>query len=242
MSYRFPRRIPRSGEVIDAVDMTESLQYAANESSGRLNQHNFANDAFSSRLHVNDNAFARFDTIQHEADGTDPFVSPAPANAAVITKPATWQPVGGDSGAGRLRYSWVSTAYSALWVQASFQYSGPGELTTFPPVPGINDAGVNFVLSFDGQIIPESATGIMDQSANLFETFGPITFGAHGQYPAGFAKAVVLDAVLAMTPGPHSIELLASTQWSDNATAANWIRYVYNRELILIEFCKAREI
>lgn len=200
MSYLFPKRALRAGDVLDPTELTEDIAPAAERVSGRLNAHNIS-QTVQPTITVDDEAYYK---ISHYAQAAgfrwydDPSSTPGslwvpdwgnstlggwdptPAASAVLNN-FEWQTLDSTT-YGTVRVS-VSTGNSVLWVNAYAQYLWFG----FDPTAGVygttrwytsypspsspgqhknrameQPCGLQFAIRVDGNIIPETITGVDD--------------------------------------------------------------------------------
>jgi hypothetical protein len=216
MSYLFPKRALRAGDVLDPTDLTEDIAPAAERVSGRLNAHNIS-ETISSSVGVDEEAYyAIYHYVRSagfiwstatpgslgvpDAGGTESsFASPIQNNFE-------WQSLD-NATYGTVRVSPI-TGMSVLWINAYAQYLWYGfDRTAYGPTwwsaaPGSRDpgqhrngamtrpCGLQFALRVDGNIIPETITGIDDTTYRASTPIKP--------------TSQRVDTVL-LTPGPADI-------------------------------------
>lgn len=132
MSYIFPKRALRAGDVLDPIELTLDFGPAAERLSGRLNAHNL-NQTIASTVAVTPSAYyTTTSTVLHVPFGTTnvPADSPRvyadrpdatfPANAMKVPNTGEWTVVPCASGA--YTPMTLTTGESVLWINAFVQY------------------------------------------------------------------------------------------------------------------------
>jgi len=185
MSYIFPRRILRAGDVMDNVELTEDIAPAADRVSGKLNMHNF-DQGIASTVAVDGEAFYSIHHYEKFSPflWTRPFVPAATPpwgfpdglsapDQVLVQNNFEWQAI--VDGTGEATQVSLTTGQSVLWINAYVQYVWWG----FNPTPGsITTSGsqafshennatsvpcnVQFALRINGNVIRETITGIDD--------------------------------------------------------------------------------
>lgn len=216
MSYIFPRRVLRPGDVLDPQELTEDITPAADRVSGKLNMHNF-NQVIASTVVPSAQAF--YETTHYEktftpfiwsrplrGDPTPPWGIPDGAtttSVAEVQNNFEWQAV--IDGTGEAAQVSVTTGQSVLWIHAFAQYLWWGFLETPPSGSSwwlrlhkydaqFDPANIQFALRVNGDILPETVTGIDDLTYRASIPIKPST-----QRQTGFTDPTA-DRVL---PGPQ---------------------------------------
>jgi hypothetical protein len=229
MAQKFPKYKLRADEPIAHEEINYNLR-AVKDELGRLNEHNIAGGAFSSRTHVDpdfaiqiNSSSQEFDPFLNFGDGTG--IGDYPAETAVPPAPYADDRITID---GSTEWQVIMTATkftsnSLLWVLVSFQQQ------VYGPAPGTNPGGL-YALRIDGTIIDEVRTGGTDRSND------PV-----GGVVSCQAYPYVLDLVIPLAPGSHTIELVGRALEGSGVIVASWLQFpntfytmVFNRELILI--------
>lgn len=185
MSYIFPRRVLRPGDVMDNVELTEDITPAADRVSGKLNMHNF-NQSIASTVVVDGEAFytvhnyAKFSpflwTRPFIPAGTPPWGYPdglTSTDQVLVQNNFEWQAL--IDGTGEVTEVNLTTGQSVLWINAFVQYvwwgfnPTPGSITTSSsgPFSHANSAtsvpcNLQFALRVNGNVISETITGVDD--------------------------------------------------------------------------------
>lgn len=185
MSYIFPRRVLRDQDVLDPIELTLDISPAAERLSGRLNAHNF-NQSIASTVAVQPDAFYAMQHYEYDQffywDGANPnWGNPdlnwAPGLAYQIQNNFEWnvitEPASFNSDPAQVT---ISTGNSVLWVNAYAQYLWYGfdnpPTSPWYPTPRdqhahgamVSPANLQFAIRVDGNIVPESITGIDDMT------------------------------------------------------------------------------
>ena len=232
MAHKFPKHRLITDTPVAISEINHNVREYRNE-LGRLNEHNIKEHAFSDRthaepdfaIHVN-NEFVSFNPYMNFGDGTGD--GDAPAETATPPTPYADDRVSVD---GSTEWQTVVTytkftGNSLLWVLASFQQQtyGPSSLARQGYPGGI------YALRIDGTVIDETRTGGVDRAND-----------PAGESIACQAYPYVLDMVVPMSPGSHTIELVSRAPHITSAPLSTWIQsdsdyltMVFNRELIIV--------
>jgi hypothetical protein len=204
MSYIFPRRVLRPGDVLDPQELTEDITPAADRVSGKLNMHNF-DQGVASTIVVDGEAYY---TVHHYKK-IAPFFWTRYVVSPPLSTPPWGEPDGAEQPASALaqnNFEWqavidstgeptevaLTTGQSVLWVNAFVQYVWWG----FNPALGsgswfgpyrqhINEAqdhpaNIQFALRVNGNIIAETITGIDDLTYRVSIPFKPFNTRSDG--------------------------------------------------------------
>jgi len=243
MSYQFPRRVLRTQDVLDPIELTQDISPAAERLSGRLNAHNFSS-TISSTVPVEPDAFYAVQHYEYDQffywDGVNPnWGNPdlnwAPGLAYQVQNNFEWnvitEPASFNSDPAQVT---ISTGNSVLWINAYAQYLWYGfddpPTTTWFPTPRdqhahgamTTPANIQFAIRVDGNIVPESITGIDDMTyrasvpirQSVQRTASSILPGPadiRGSQIVALGPPVLPVRVSAMVPvqaGEHTVELV----------------------------------
>lgn len=225
MSHVFPPRVLRPGMVVDPDDFDENVRAFKNEARGRLGEQNFKEEAFPSRASLEFGAGLRHYRRGLTVDGSD--WTATPTGTFIVKKTPTWQPV------DDMTLTFTSGA-ALLWIMASFQASGKPLTSLFSPT--IFQAA----LRIDGATLVNGLTGDPDVQEAQEITFGDgadVTLDGdrymRGVGIAQFNEPVVVEAMVPVGPGLHTIDLVARPLWYPASGDAGRI---YTRTLIVLEF------
>lgn len=174
MSYLFPRRVLRSADVLDPIELTLDISPAAERLSGRLNAHNFR-ETIASTVPVEEDAFykthytkvvsdPKFGTPGAYTFPTFPGTAGADPEAYRVTNTFEWQTI--DNSAAAPLSLTIAAGTSVFWVNAFVQYLWNG-FTLSPAVlnhlyagDSVRPCGVQFAIRLDGSVLPDTITGI----------------------------------------------------------------------------------
>jgi hypothetical protein len=181
MSYIFPRRVLRAQDVLDPIELTLDISPAAERLSGRLNAHNF-NQNIAASVPVQANTFYALGHYQFSVPFIWTGASPnwgypdaafAPGFAYQVQNNFEWNTITQTAGGTPASFT-ISTGNSVLWINAYAQYLWYGFdrtsafWTGFTPrnqhrhEAQYEPANMQFAIRVDGNIIPETITGIDD--------------------------------------------------------------------------------
>ena len=218
MSYIFPRRRLRTGDILDPIELSQDLSPAAERISGHLNAHNF-NANIASTLTIEPEAVT--DTLVynlavpfgdlHPATAIQPWTGspdeliPAPTtaneNAYLVQNSFEWQAIADVNGA--TAQVTFSTGSAVLWVHTFVQYlwygffdfldGSPASFPYWQHASGADQRGVNlqFAIRLDGSVLENTITGIDDVIYQASMPLKPLE-----------QRNTVTPVVL---PGPHDI-------------------------------------
>lgn len=210
MSYLFPKRVLRTGDVMNPIELTEDIAPAADAVSGRLNAHNFST-LLSSTVAVDPEAFYKpqytYDNVEIYWLGQDPTYTPGPGQWGVPDEGT----VSGDEVLVQNNFEWQSlvsvdgnttsismtTGTSVLWINAYVQYIwwgfnfeliGEVQSTRTGDNQHFNGAqkypaNMQFALRVDGTILPETITGIDDVTYRASVPIKPTSQTQNGIFP-----------------------------------------------------------
>ncbi len=181
MSYIFPRRVLRAQDVLDPIELTLDISPAAERLSGRLNAHNF-NQNIAATVPVQADTFYALGHYQYPVpfiwtgaspDWGYPDAAFAPGLAYQVQNNFEWNTITQTAGGTPASFT-ISTGNSVLWINAYAQYLWYGFdrtsafWTGFTPrnqhrhEAQYEPANMQFAIRVDGNIIPETITGIDD--------------------------------------------------------------------------------
>jgi hypothetical protein len=211
MSWRAPPKLPVATDVLGIEHVNEALLPVAEELSGELNEHNWANGAFTSRLddlhedacmQVPGTIFARNMDAAKQVDAK----GSVPTGYAIIEDTMGWSTP--TTAAGDAWSTSFLCRDGLLWVHISFQAQ-----TVWP--------GVLFGIAVDGNLIPESVCGSV---AHLTEEVRAPSNSLGGSSP-GLVRLntpVVLECLVPVPAGLHVIELRAMAVNPRDAARNAW--------------------
>lgn len=247
MSWRFPRYDLNDQDVIDYHAWNENALPFVDEASGKLNEHNFALNAFNAPASWADDVGFRLHHVDVEvdpngtADGSLPAVGVTwvqgrrqdgsgynthhvPADFARLTLGSAWQRI------EDMLLEFVTPEYGAqLWIQFSGQFEvWPSDDVGNDRVPTDSEFGIMVSFRVDGAIIYECLLGSGELDNDLAARIGDKTT-APGIY--GRRYPVAMDTVIDVPPGTHTVEVVVYSESADY----NRSYYVSNREFFVLE-------
>lgn len=230
MSWKVPYVLPRSGDVIDAIELDEMFKPFVEEFS-RFNEQNFSSSMGSSVLttELATDVAMSVDSISVASSGgaygseslasvlfeeITNFGSLTEQNAHTVNVTEDWTVV--DS----LEKTWVSFGGTLLLLanlQYIFNYGGSA------PLPGLQVA-----FRVDGTVLREFAVGDYDDGDE-----SPYMERGH----TGWAGAADIEATLPLQPGAHVVEVVARlVPFGVEADRANLRQcYIFSRQLFVCE-------
>lgn len=199
MAWKFGPFVVTSGDVVDVDTVNEVFASVVDEVSAQLNEHNFDRGGFSTRSRWADDIAL---SLQHVFVAIDT----AP-NAEDVEISQSWHPISTTFA------KTFTTKCRKVWVLASFQIN----LATI--------YGSSLALELDGAVLGESILGSGDYGNDLLDEFviasgvGTIALGSTpGLFvasPAAVAPQkgcpVVLDAIIDLPPGVHTVRPVVRT-------------------------------
>lgn len=276
MSYIFPRRVLRTGDVMDNVELTEDITPAADRVSGKLNMHNF-DQGISSTVAVDPEAFY---AIEHYGKYvpflwtsvvplTPPWIFPDDGTVSsgmfLVQNNFEWQAI--IDSTGDITEVNLTTGQSVLWINAYAQYLWWGfnydliGKTRYAYSQHFNGAtsypcNLQFALRVNGNVIPETITGIDDITYRASVPIKPLQ--QRGEAPGGVLPGpqdirgtqvcalgppclpIRLGACVPCVPGPQKVEIVVRrVPYVADSETRRYGRidriYVYNRQINVVE-------
>lgn len=220
MTWKFPKRIPRAGQVVSAEDFNDGIQPIVEE-DGRFNEHNW-NDDLKTQLNRSDMADDVSFRVLHKSNTLDASEG---GNPSAVTPweffPAkTWQPIKMDG--TNTSYSFTSRG-GLLEIEAGLQYSAKGDprgdlVTTDERFDLLHTL---FGIRIDGALEPVSVVGDQDSLNAAVNMETGIS---------GFMQGVNLDISVPVGPGPHTVEIVALVEAVETEKDDISI-YIYSTEM-----------
>ena len=212
MSWRFPKHLVTDGRVTSVDEINENFLEPVEELGGSLNEHNFSVSAIPSVANMAiDSAF-----VYHykNAGWVDHFgvIGGGTGTTQELSAGIDWAPLF-FANAGDISLDFVSPT-CLLWIIASWQLcpnsdAAPG---------GAGNPGCRFAVRLDGQIIPETIIGGVEEHND--KTYD-IRYGCLG---------LTTSVVVPVPAGQHSVAIVCKT----SARNASKIK-IENRDLIVLE-------
>ena len=214
MSWKFPKRVPRTNNPLSPEDLAEGLR-PFYEVSGDINEHNIKSSSITS--------------------GLTPGVDTASDLAYRVSEVNNYDASALFSLSSQDRYV-LTTGWTELNDTAtSFSTEGAPFLIFAAIDYGLNEAEesraqAQFVVTLNGSALIETGVGCFDAGA-----ISPI----HEQGVAGLSSRCCIDAVIYVPPGKHTLALAARVLSVPNAenTDSGFI-YVRNTQFICVELAR----
>lgn len=268
MPFILPKRVLRDGDLLKKEDFNADWQPVAELASGHLDSHNLDSDLLKPNVVVADGAFHKAYYLEQAVNPgwgdntgyTVPLLATPPTDAWIVPITSNWTPV------TPLQLTSITTGVSNLWIVAwaAYVYYGfsnvNNQIGTHAGTTAGNfiDAGLQLAIRVDGQILPETITGHTDDryrpceplkprrqrdssaAADLKNAPGPGLFESHtirGHGPQAGALRLVANAPV--SPGTHSVELVARIVQKDNPLASLAVTVtgvgLHNRKLFVLD-------
>jgi len=275
MSYIFPRRVLRAQDVLDPIELTLDISPAAERLSGRLNAHNF-NQNIAATVPVQADTFYSMGHYEFAVPFIWTGASPnwgypdamfAPGFAYQVQNNFEWNTIIEPTSFGSDPASFtISTGNSVLWINAYAQYLWYGFDRTSPFWTGwgareqhrhdaqFEPANMQFAIRVDGNIIPETITGIDDLTYRPSVPLKPKTQRSASSILPGPADIrgeqtvalgppclpVRLGALVPVQAGTHTIDIVVRRAPLINANNIKTYKssdkvYVFSRQLNVID-------
>lgn len=240
MAWKYPKYDIRNGYVVDVDPINDNFLTVVNEVSGALNEHNFEADSTAlTRDQLAEDAAMHMHISRKDVTTSLPVKS----SWLSVAQQDGWQTF---SGAGA-KMDFDSTG-AMTWLCASFQLMDTGGVITKRQ----KGFGVLVALRLDGAVIYDSLLGSGDSGTDFFNGFenraGKLNLGAMGSDAnrqdkqstpygggglAGARLPVCVDAMVELTPGPHTLEIAVRNIMGHSENV-----YVTARELFALELIR----
>jgi len=218
MAWRYPKYHLKKNRPTSIDELNTNMAGVACE-SGRLNEHNWKEQAITDKSVVNTGASTFITGTYRGVDMID-ITPPGPFwSSGSTVQPSYTHAVLGD-------IDWVlvdsidfKSDNSLVWINASFQ-----QVRVFGGTA--DDKAPQYGLRIDGAIIDESVTGTGERSNDRF-SFWP-----------NYTVPIVLDAIVPVPSGSHTIELVVRVGHGAEfmKTFDNYgVTYITSRELFAVE-------
>jgi hypothetical protein len=214
-------------EVVDIHRINTNFLVVVEEVTGGLNEHNWAEDAFTDRDLLAEDVALRIKSNQMGAS-TDPT---SPTSGTDVEFGQEWHAI-----APNLDYTLV-TKGGLIWLMASFQFDT--DLMW----------GVNFAIELDGNVLGDSLLGSGDSSNDLITLWGgsvyapagtsdiaaPALWGGGGVDSQG-GFGVVVSAMVELPAGSYTFRtVVRNVRRTLDISRSHNSMHVTNAELILLE-------
>lgn len=239
MTPDYPRKLPKTGEVLDAVGATEALLDVAARLTGGLDEHAFATGLISSA----NRGVIRPGAAHHIASRRGNVAGVADLAAGTYEPDATG---GGVSGVISITAGgdWIEVVAeevdvpragvmlvlaSANFCSDRWAVSTPG---TYEPL------GLQFALALDGVVFPEGAPAAWDEGNETFfrDAITGVAQGSLGLYR--FAGSVRLIQPIPMPTGTHRVALVARQVGGETENPGR----VFERQVVALAMFGARGV
>jgi len=231
MAWKFPKRLPRTGQVVDAEDFNEGLQPFFEEAL-KLNEQNVSTDLQSQLTLADVDEDISFRTL-HKSNFIDASEGNLPTTVTPFKVPCSeaWTPIPMDGTDTAFDFS---SRGGALYIVASLQYAySHWERWSY-------DEGVNLVVgSFEWHDIIHVQFGVRIDGAfeaiSLVGDQDSLNAGVTMETGvSGLMQGVDIDICVPITPGRHTVEIVARCETvpgeQDRMNA-----YIYSTELLVWE-------
>lgn len=255
MAWKFPHQSIQGEFVLDIEPINQNFLSVVSETSGYLNEHNFKATSTPILSRVGDIAPKLPDNIAHRLFYSRPTAARSPLNLAgenwTKIAPKDFYQTKTIPGMGLT----ATFRGGKVWLCGSFNIHTHGKgrpaFVTDPDTTISNDKGFGFncALQVDGAIVNESLVGTGDPTLenyiqgvpNVDNSPSPpeITFFKRGGGGInGGVIPVVVDTVLDLTPGQHTIRIAIMDIRSSNGSGTGRTTYVSTTELFCLELTR----
>ena len=252
MSWKYPLNTLKGTYVVDSVAINENFLGVVEETSGYLNEHNFAADpdrlivsrketlapGYSLKL-----AYSRADVNSHYYETSDLTPQKIPPNYVLISSSPSFQAFP-DKG---LTLTFTSRG-GPTWLCASFTLHNAAFSGLDKPASLISNSlarakgfGFNCALQLDGVILASSLVGTGDLTnenlANRKNKDAGKMFPQGGGGVQGAATAIVIDTVVDLEPGKHTVNVVIENIMGSNSNGKDK-PCISSRELFALELTR----
>tara|TARA_R110002096_G_scaffold398191_1_gene594266 strand:+ start:250 stop:933 length:684 start_codon:yes stop_codon:yes gene_type:complete len=225
MAWKFPERIPRTGEVVDNRDLNEAIQPFVEE-DGRLNEQNWSSSMAVTVTRADLAVDASF-RVLHKHNTIDASDTDAGSPFSVEAS-QTWEPLLMDG--TNTEYS-LSSRGGTLVVIASLQMGLQGNPGAWGDgtayLDGAREEVVHglFGIRLDGALLPISVVGDQDTSSEGENMETGLS---------GYLQGIDIEISVPVTPGRHTVEIVAKSEALASASDQVAI-LIYSTELLVWE-------
>ena len=209
MGWKFPRRLPRTDQVVDYRDFNDGLMPFAEE-DGKLNEHNWSDDLqtqLTRATDLDDDISFRVGHVYTVEDASENYNG----SPEFVEADVGWTLV------PDMTYEF-STRGGSVYVICSLQF-GAGNLQTTALVY------TRFAIRLDGAILPISLVGDQD----FYSSGATMEIGLSGRM-----QGVDIDHSFPVAAGKHTVEIMVDVR-SVNKTDGDLRTALYTRELLVWE-------
>ena len=228
MAWDFPRHRITNGDSADPDDLNMYVELLWGQAQF-LNEHNFATDAFVFGSDIEAQAVLRTDQVWEEVNpgiySDPPSLVSAPFNVSLVASGDVLQSIA-DYGWRTIVSRTVTVDTCSLWIMFSFQQGVSDTAGGWGATS--RRGGVQYVIAIDGSPIVETITGSGERSLDV---------NGEGYGGTGANEAMVIDAVVPVLAGPHTISILWKQCRQKDYEQPDPDDYfmVLSRELIIVE-------
>lgn len=251
MAWKYPKYDIASGYVIDVDPINDNFLPIVNEQSGALDEHNIAAnvDGVESGVLRRKLALDAAFTLHHSEKTASPTDYTNKTGWLKISPSDDWQSWSSTTGT---RLEFVSTG-TTMWACASFQLICGFDATA----PGASTSdyqkgfGFNIALRLDGVIVYDSLLGSGDSSNEFYRGYNnrggmlapsaakDLAIPQCGGGITGARLPITVDAVIDISPGEHTLELVVmNIRGHTRSTATDRFCYVATREIFALEMAR----
>jgi hypothetical protein len=235
MGVVFPKRRIRNTETVDPEDFNKNLLPFAEAAEARLNEHNWATEAFDASTTDRDYFSGNIgftvrkavQDVDHTAvDNGDPkadaIIAAEGAGGFEINHTATWATVSD----AELTFDTIG-GMALIFAQAVYWTTCDEEATEY--FVSEHDPGIQLAIRVDGAIIPESVTGSAESTNELNDADNSTGIVGVDQIPV----TISLRTLEPLGPGRHTVELVVRLCGPQTATTD--AHFILRRELNILE-------
>jgi len=254
MSWKYPPSPIKTGHVIDNIAVNDNFLSVIEESTGYLNEHNFdAADYIVARADL-EAGYALKLFYSRPNPAAAPNANAVPAGATV---PANWVRLNGASQYQTFSKAGLSLTFTSrggpTWICGSFTLHNQvlprpaskdaDDYTTTGLLSKRKGFGFNAAIELDGIILNESLIGSGDPMNDYFNNDSNTTddgitvFPKGGGGVQGAANALVVDTVIDLVPGIHTIRIAILDIRGSNGRDKD-IPAISSRELFALELTR----
>lgn len=198
MGWKHPRRIPKTGQILDAQDLNDAFVPYVDEEGGHLGEQNFSSSLKNDLLRETDLAQDICMRVANEATVVDASEGPTVVGSAEPLTPGAQQipAIGTWVAIEDLSYTFT-TAGGTLYALASMQLG-----VTFPQFSGTTDHNIvtmQLGIRIDGAIYPILTIGDQD-------SYDEGDFMERGV--GGWCQGADVEGSIPITPGSHTVDFV----------------------------------
>lgn len=229
MGWKFPRRIPRANQTVDAEDLNSGIVPFVEE-QGRLGENNWSSDLKTQLARSTDLAEDVGQRVASVSVRTTVADGPSLDTSLMASEVSKHPPASAWVAIDNMSHTFT-TKGGRLYVLASLQFgrNSPFAIPRFFGVPDrYNVTHTLLGIQIDGAVLPLSVRGDQDY-------FGEGSFMELGL--TGWAMGVDLCLSFPVAAGQHTVEVVANVlPGRDPVSTSRYLESLFhNRELIVVE-------